>query len=72
MFSFEAKMRDLVVCCGLVLATLGIALSQSSSPSTEFEGSVSGKTYTNPALGITWEIESLKSLSVMQSKNSSK
>jgi len=50
-------MRDLVVCCGLVLATLGIALSQSPSPSTEFEkGSVSGKTYTNPTLGITWEL----------------
>lgn len=44
--------------CGLILATIGNALSQSPSPSAESEkGSVSGNTYENPALGITWELQ---------------
>jgi hypothetical protein len=50
-------MRDLVVFCGLALATIGIASPQSTAPSTEFErGSIDGNTYANPVLGITWEL----------------
>jgi TonB family protein len=50
-------MRDLVVFCGLALATIGIASPQSTAPSTEFEqGQINGNTYANPALGITWEL----------------
>src|SRR5260370_18505325 len=51
------EMRDLVVFCGLALATIGIASPQSTAPSTGFEqGQINGNTYANPALGITWEL----------------
>ena len=54
---FEAKMRDLSCVVGWYWPPLEFVLSQSPSQSTEFEkGSVSGTTYTNPTLGITWEL----------------
>jgi TonB family protein len=51
-------MRGLVVWCGLLLTTVEIVSpQQSASPIPEFEqGSVSGNTYANPALGTTWEL----------------
>jgi hypothetical protein len=50
-------MRALFVFSGLVLTTAGIASAQSTSPHTQVgQVSISGNTYANPALGITWEL----------------